>query len=82
LNLEPRKSIKGSKDLESSLVPKNNSSEILPSSGLGLGPGNLKQKPNPLTTSSTKNKSQNQEFFSVYTQRLTKFFESLNSSLA
>jgi len=82
LNPEPRKSIKGSKDLESSQVPNNNSSEILPSSGLGLGPGNLNQKPNPFTTSPTKNKSQNQEFFSVYTQRLTEFFEGLNSSLA
>jgi len=53
LTRNPRKSIKGSKDSDFSLVSnKNLLIEILPSGGLGPGPGNLSQngqKPTPLS---------------------------------
>jgi len=66
--LNPRKSIKGSKDLDSSLVSNKNLNEILPSSGLAPGPGNLSQngqKPTP-TYGINHKKTQNQKiFFSV-----------------
>jgi len=71
-----RKSIKGSKDSDSSLASNKNLSRILSSNGWRLGPGNLSQngqKPT-LWHHSQKNETQNQKFFLLQNWRLTKSF--------
>jgi len=68
-----RKSIKGSKDSDSSLASNKNLSRILWSNGWRLGPGNLSQKPT-LWHHSQKNETQNQKFFLLQNWRLTKSF--------
>jgi len=80
------RSSKASKNSDFSLVSNKNLSEILPSSGLGLGPDKVGQKDLKqlhLRCHSQKNETQNQKnFFSLQTQRLAKYFKGLNSSLA
>jgi len=70
--------IKISKDSDFSLVSNKNLNEILPSSGLGLGPDEVGLKQLHLRRHSKKPKT---IFFSLQMQRLVESFEGLNSSL-
>jgi len=82
----PSKSSKVSKDSDCGLVSNKNFSEIIPSSGLGAGPGEVGQgspKALHLWCHSQKTRTpQPKKFFWVQTTRLSESFELLTGSVA
>jgi len=76
--------IKVSKDLVCILVSNKNLTKVLPSSGLGPGPGEVGQRGQKSSTYDVTHKKTaipSQKIFSLQTWRLTKSFEGLNSFL-
>jgi len=75
--------IKWSKDSDSSLFSNANLSKIFPSSSRAFGQVTKPKWPKTCFTYDVTHRleTQNQNFFSLQTQRLTKSFKGLNSSL-
>jgi len=81
----PESQSKAQKTCIIALFPIKTWSQKIPSSGWGLGLGNLSQnslKPTPLTSLVKNLKSKTLQFFSSHFKRLATYFEYLNSSLA